>query len=161
MGKNLSANAGDSGLIRKMTWRRKGLPMLVFLPGKSRGQRSLVAYSPWGHKRVRQGLATEQQGSEHYRCECGGRWETDGVVFNFKAEWNSEEVTFKQRPLCPSPHHCCFSKINGGVTSHPVLLNFLRPTGLTSSKAVVTSVCVWLLLIKGFCFLNFTSSLYH
>ena len=61
VGKNLSANAGDSGLIRKMTWRRKGLPVLVFLPGKSRGQRSLVAYSPWGHKRVRQGLATEQQ----------------------------------------------------------------------------------------------------
>ena len=77
------------------------------------------------------------------------------------SEWDSEEVTFKQRPLCPFPHHCCFSKINAGVTSHPALLNFLRPTGLTSSKVVVTSVCVWLLLIKGFFFLNFTSSLYH
>jgi len=25
----------------------------VFLPGKFHGQRSLVSYSPWGHKRVR------------------------------------------------------------------------------------------------------------
>ena len=25
-------------------------PTLVFLPGKSQGQRSLVGYSPWGHK---------------------------------------------------------------------------------------------------------------
>ena len=27
-------------------------PTLVFLPGKSQGQRSLAGYSPWGHKRV-------------------------------------------------------------------------------------------------------------
>ena len=33
----------------------------VFLPGESHGQRSLVSYSPWGCKRVRQNLATEQQ----------------------------------------------------------------------------------------------------
>ena len=25
-------------------------PTLVFLPGKFHGQRSLVGYSPWGHK---------------------------------------------------------------------------------------------------------------
>ena len=25
-------------------------PTLVFLPGKSQGQRSLMGYSPWGHK---------------------------------------------------------------------------------------------------------------
>ena len=28
----------------------KGNPLQLFLPGKSHGQRSLVAYSPWGHK---------------------------------------------------------------------------------------------------------------
>ena len=33
----------------------------VFLPGESHGQRSLEGYSPWGHKRVRQDLMTEQQ----------------------------------------------------------------------------------------------------
>ena len=27
-------------------------PTPVFLPGKSRGQRSLLGYSPWGHKEL-------------------------------------------------------------------------------------------------------------
>ena len=31
-------------------WRRKWQPTLVFLPGESYRQRSLVCYSPWGHK---------------------------------------------------------------------------------------------------------------
>ena len=34
-------------------WRRKWQPTLVFLPGESHGQRSLLGYSPWGRKRVR------------------------------------------------------------------------------------------------------------
>ena len=34
----------------KILWRRKWQPVSVFLPGKSHGQRSLVIYSPWGHK---------------------------------------------------------------------------------------------------------------
>ena len=31
-------------------WRRQWQPTPVFLPGESHGQRSLVGYSPWGHK---------------------------------------------------------------------------------------------------------------
>ena len=31
-------------------WRRKWRPTPVFLPGKFHGRRSLVGYSPWGHK---------------------------------------------------------------------------------------------------------------
>ena len=31
-------------------WRRKWQPIPVFLPGEFHGQRSLVGYSPWGHK---------------------------------------------------------------------------------------------------------------
>ena len=49
--KNLPANVGDAGdtvLIRKIFWRRKGQPTPVFLPGKSYGQSSLVGYSPVG-----------------------------------------------------------------------------------------------------------------
>ena len=34
---------------------------LLQLPGKSHGQRSLVGYSPWGHKRVGHDLGTKQQ----------------------------------------------------------------------------------------------------
>ena len=37
-------------LIGKIPWRRAGQPTPVFLPGESHGQRSLVDYSPWGHR---------------------------------------------------------------------------------------------------------------
>ena len=33
-------------------WRRKWNPTPVFLPGKSHGWKSLVGYSPWGHKEL-------------------------------------------------------------------------------------------------------------
>ena len=45
--------------VRKIPWRRAWQPTPVFLPGESHGQRSLGGYSPWGHKRVRHDLATE------------------------------------------------------------------------------------------------------
>ena len=36
--------------VRKIPWRREWQPTPVFLPGESRGQRSLVGCSPWGHE---------------------------------------------------------------------------------------------------------------
>ena len=36
--------------IGKISWRREWQPTPVFLPGEFLGQRSLVGYSPWGHK---------------------------------------------------------------------------------------------------------------
>ena len=61
--KNPLANAGDArDRVRKIPWRRKWQPTLVFLRGKFHGQRSLEGYSsPWGHKRVGHNLATKQQ----------------------------------------------------------------------------------------------------
>ena len=38
--------------IGKVPWRREWQPTLVFLPGKSHGQRKLVIYRPWGCKRA-------------------------------------------------------------------------------------------------------------
>ena len=49
---------GFSPWVRKISWRRKWQPSPVLLPGKSHGQRSLVGYSLWGHKRVGHDLAT-------------------------------------------------------------------------------------------------------
>ena len=49
--KNLLANAEDSrdvGSIPELGLNTR--PTLVLLPAKSHGQRSLVDYSPWGHK---------------------------------------------------------------------------------------------------------------
>ena len=54
--KNLPANARDvidTGSIPglgRFPWRRAWQPATVFLPRESHGQRSLVGYSPWGHK---------------------------------------------------------------------------------------------------------------
>ena len=42
-------------------WRREWQPTPVFLPGEFHGQRSLVVYSPRGHKRVRHDWATNTQ----------------------------------------------------------------------------------------------------
>ena len=43
--------------VGKILWRRKWQPTPLLLPGKSHG-RSLVGYSPWGHKRVGHDWAT-------------------------------------------------------------------------------------------------------
>ena len=50
--------------IRKIPWRRKWQPTPVFLPGKSHGWRSLVGYTPWGH-RVRHYWATNTHTRTH------------------------------------------------------------------------------------------------
>ena len=68
-GKEFTCNAGDTGLIpgvRKISWRRKWQPTLVFLLGKSHGQRSLVDYSPWGCKRTGHDLVTKEQQKPKY-----------------------------------------------------------------------------------------------
>ena len=52
-GKESACNAGDLGSIPgsgRFPLRRDWLPTPVFLPGEFHGQRSLVGYSPWGHK---------------------------------------------------------------------------------------------------------------
>ena len=52
MVKNLPVSAGDTGdmgLILGLGGS-SGQPTPVFLPGVFHGQRSLVGYSPWGHK---------------------------------------------------------------------------------------------------------------
>ena len=53
--KNLPADAGDKRhrfdpWVRKIPWRKAWQPTPVFLSRESHGQRSLVGYSPWGHK---------------------------------------------------------------------------------------------------------------
>ena len=54
--------------IGEIPWRMRWQPTLVFLPGKSHGQRSLAGYNPRGRKRVRYYWATKQIKSREY---CG------------------------------------------------------------------------------------------
>ena len=58
-----SKRHGFNPWVQKIPWRRKWQPTPVFWPGKSDGQRSLVGYSPWGHK--------ESDLTEHtHACTC-------------------------------------------------------------------------------------------
>ena len=41
---------GIFAVTQAKTWSRKWKPTPIFLPEKSHGQRSLMAYSPWGPK---------------------------------------------------------------------------------------------------------------
>ena len=43
--------SGFSPRIRRISCRREWQPTPVFLPGEFHGQRSLVGYSPWDHKK--------------------------------------------------------------------------------------------------------------
>ena len=49
---NQQASGSPFDLQFTHPWRRKWQPTPVFLPGKFHGQRSLVGYSPWGHKEL-------------------------------------------------------------------------------------------------------------
>ena len=86
--KSLSASSGDTEIqvqsFGKIPWSRKWQPTPVFLPGKFHDQRSLVGYSPWGHKEsditehkpIHRSLWVEcVKGVESVDLDCGqGRW---------------------------------------------------------------------------------------
>ena len=44
------SRCGFDPWVGKIPWRRKWQPTPVSLPGKFHRQRSLVEYSPWGHR---------------------------------------------------------------------------------------------------------------
>ena len=56
MVKNLPAmhcrRPGFDPWIRKIPWKRKWWPILVFLPGECHGQKSLVGYSLWSRREL-------------------------------------------------------------------------------------------------------------
>ena len=72
--KNLPANAGDArdaGLIPelgRLLLRRKWQSPPVFLPGNSRGQRSLMGCSPWGQEELDMTEQLSTQVSVHARA---------------------------------------------------------------------------------------------
>ena len=59
--------------VGKISWRRAWLPIPVFLPGESHGQRSQTGYSSWGRKEsdttmrsVRASTGTSHPSQENY-----------------------------------------------------------------------------------------------
>ena len=84
----------------KMPWRRKWQPTLVFLPEKSHGQRSLVDYSSWGHKRLGHNLATKTT-----------------IVSNPCKHAHVHTYSLHTSPASGKTHSHQFSKYNPGITA--------------------------------------------
>ena len=63
-GSQLAIKSAKYTLSRRQYRRRQWHPTPVLLPGKSHGQRSLVGYSPWGHK---ESDTTERLHYSHYK----------------------------------------------------------------------------------------------
>ena len=68
--------------VTKIPWRRIWQPTLVFLPGKSRGQRSLTGYSPWGRKEWDMTEVTE-----HAHIHCLKKMLCNSVSLLYASQW--------------------------------------------------------------------------
>ena len=71
VGKESACSAGDLGSIPgsgRFPWRRKWQSTPVLFPGKSHAQKSLVGYSPWGHKES----DTTERLHFHFPLSCTG-----------------------------------------------------------------------------------------
>ena len=65
--------------VRKIPWRTEWQPTLISLAGEFQGQRSLVGYSPWGH-RVGHNWATN---TFTFMCICKGDKERGIQFYHF------------------------------------------------------------------------------
>ena len=80
VGKNLPAMQATQkswvqSLGQKIPWRMKQQPTLVFLPGKSHGERRLVGYSLWGCKEsdTTEQLSAHRERRSHMLCNVAKR----------------------------------------------------------------------------------------
>ena len=78
--KNLPASVGHIRCefhpwVRKIPWRRKWQPILVYLLGEPHRQRRLVGYSPWGCKELEHDSAQRRYGSQRWT----GWWQFSGA----------------------------------------------------------------------------------
>ena len=83
--------------VRRIPWRRKWQPTLVFLSEKSCGQRSLAGYSPWGRKE----LDTTEVTQHTWRKELDT---TEVTQHTWCKELDTTEVT-QHTWMVPHRHH--------------------------------------------------------
>ena len=91
-------------------------PTVVFLPGKSHGQRSLAGYSPWGPKRVRHDLATKHA-CRKFKDDRNCSVSLSGVTWSLL----SLNSTFLFLPTCLS----AYAKLHPGSTSFQLRVQHL------------------------------------
>ena len=124
-------------------WRKTWQSTLVFLPGKSHGQRSLVGYGPWDHKRVGHGLVTKQ----HRPCLYLDKVQKTLQDWKIKYKPSWSHLPFLKFNLAPQWTTDCRGvgtrahPVQGGMLNHQVR-ELLRPESNwdTSNKAFVQRV---------------------
>ena len=107
-GENPPANEGDAGSILesgRSPGGGNGTPSPVFLPGTSHGEKSLVGYSPWGHKSEILLNNNQQQMWQVVQCgEVGSILESDDQVSSQSSgESLPLDCEFHQWLSVPSP----------------------------------------------------------
>ena len=113
--------------IGKILWRGKWQPFPVLLPGKSRGQRSLVGYYPWGHKKIRHDwIHTQDCFCLLYTCVLAYKviWICKLSEINFHIEQDSS-VQFSHSVMCYSlqSHELQHARLPCPSPTHGVHLN--------------------------------------
>ena len=91
---------GFNPWIGKIPWRRKWHPTPVLLPGESHGGRSLVGYSPWGHK--------ESDTTERLHIPCFYKYALMSITFKIRKAKNDFNIFFflilLSQSSCASPY---------------------------------------------------------
>ena len=105
--------------VGKIPWRRAWQPILVFLPGKFHGQRSLRSYSPWGCKELdtTEATACMHVYKELYFLSRKKNWTKCRSVFVCSQEERTEQTQSSEKAgtrgfLVPGPQ---------GLAGHPGL----------------------------------------
>ena len=118
--------------VGKIPWRRARQPTLVFLPGESHGQRSLVGYSPYGRK----------ESSRHTQRSCSRSYPSPlhdpfPTLFHLASVSLSLPLTFLCLfPVLLSPTARC-----GIPAERYPLPVFLLPLGVRDATQVAQGVC--------------------
>ena len=127
----------------------------MFLPGESPGHKSLVGYSPWGHKESRHNLVTEHICShlEGLGVRAWGRWDVAGdipiggevVGLAFCPSHDARPTCAHTCPFLSREDPCCARQM-GRVLTHmerptsaeapPDLLNLTAARGGSVSSSI-------------------------
>ena len=105
--------------VRKIPWRRTWQPTPVFLPRESHEQRSLMGYSPWGHK--------------------------ESEMTNSLTSYHKREFYFSEEPHPDWQHLLLLAEERWGalliefMPLHPFLLVKPLPTGRSSSNNITVA----------------------
>ena len=106
--------------VGKIPWRRAWKPIPVFLPGESYGQRSLVGYSPWGHRE----LATTKEFSMHTYANTNSFMVTTAfTLFYLKKTISGRLSNFFKFIWVELEFELGWGQLQPGhLTSHPMIL---------------------------------------